>query len=386
MNTNDFKNIGEEICDAVQDAIDSNDFSGLNQTLQKGVDKTVEFTKQGCRYVGKTAEFMAQKAMEKSRAESKKQVALYRNTSGSKVGAMACMVIGYLCGTGLGISLIVLFIVLFVMPELTNGIMISIGIILPLFLLSAGFGIGGNRRLLMLKRFERYVRCLNGKTYGNLKELSVSSHKSEDYVRKDLEKMMEKGWFLQGHLDREKTCLITSHETYGNYLELLQTQEQQKMEAEQRRAAGISPEAEAVIAEGMEIISEIHKCNDNIPGEEISAKIAKMEEIVKKIFDRIEQYPEMIKDIRKLMEYYLPTTVKLLHAYEELDHQPIQGENILSSKREIEESLDTLNIAFEKLLDSLFQNQAWDVSTDISVLKTMVAQDGLTKEDFREEA
>jgi hypothetical protein len=94
----------------------------------------------------------------------------------------------------------------------------------------------------------------------------------------------------------------------------------------------------------------------------------------------------MIKDIRKLMEYYLPTTVKLLHAYEELDHQPIQGENILSSKREIEESLDTLNIAFEKLLDSLFQNQAWDVSTDISVLKTMVAQDGLTKEDFREEA
>jgi hypothetical protein len=65
-----------------------------------------------------------------------------------------------------------------------------------------------------------------------------------------------------------------------------------------------------------------------------------------------------------------------------LDGQPVQGENILSSKKEIEESLDTLNIAFEKLLDSLFQEQAWDVSSDISVLKTMLAQDGLTKKEF----
>ena len=82
------------------------------------------------------------------------------------------------------------------------------------------------------------------------------------------------------------------------------------------------------------------------------------------------------------MEYYLPTTVKLLKAYEELEKQPIQGENIITSKREIEESLDTLNTAFEKLLDKLFEEQAWDVSSDISVLKTMIAQDGLAEEDF----
>ena len=82
------------------------------------------------------------------------------------------------------------------------------------------------------------------------------------------------------------------------------------------------------------------------------------------------------------MEYYLPTAVKLLEAYEELDAQPVQGENILSSKKESEDTLDTLNIAFEKLLDDLFQETAWDVSSDISVLKTMLAQEGLTKNDF----
>lgn len=66
-----------------------------------------------------------------------------------------------------------------------------------------------------------------------------------------------------------------------------------------------------------------------------------------------------------------------MEAYEELDAQPVAGENILSSKAEIEATLDTLNVAFEKILDSLFQDTAWDVSSDISVLNTVLAQEGL---------
>ena len=80
------------------------------------------------------------------------------------------------------------------------------------------------------------------------------------------------------------------------------------------------------------------------------------------------------------MDYFLPTTVKLLEAYAEMDAQPAGGENIQTAKKEIEATLDTLNIAFEKLLDSLFQETAWDVASDISVLNTMLAQEGL-KED-----
>ena len=87
--------------------------------------------------------------------------------------------------------------------------------------------------------------------------------------------------------------------------------------------------------------------------------------------------------MRKLMEYYLPTTVKLLEAYEELSRQPVQGENIKSSQREIEDTLDTLNEAFERLFDSMFQDTAWDVSTDISVLKTMLAQEGLAEDGLK---
>ena len=145
----------------------------------------------------------------------------------------------------------------------------------------------------------------------------------------------------------------------------------------------LSPEVQKIIDEGDEYICKIHACNDAIPGVEISAKISRMEMLVDKIFDRVEQNPDSVDDIRKLMEYYLPTTIKLLKAYEELDAQPVDGENIRASKAEIEATLDTLNIAFEKLLDSLFQETAWDVSSDISVLNTMLAQEGLTEDGMR---
>ena len=82
------------------------------------------------------------------------------------------------------------------------------------------------------------------------------------------------------------------------------------------------------------------------------------------------------------MNYYLPVTIKLLDAYEDMDRQPVQGENIRSSKKEIEDTLDTLNSAFEKLLDSVFKDVAWDVSSDISVLNTVLAQEGLKEDDF----
>ena len=133
---------------------------------------------------------------------------------------------------------------------------------------------------------------------------------------------------------------------------------------------------------GNQFIDKIHRSNDAIPGEEISAKISRMELIVRKIFERVQEHPEVIPDLKRLMDYYLPTTVKLLDAYEDMDSQPVQGENIQNSKFEIEKTIDTLNTAFEKLLDSIFEDTAMDVSSDISVLHTVLAQEGLTEDEF----
>ena len=181
---------------------------------------------------------------------------------------------------------------------------------------------------------------------------------------------------------------MVTHRAYSQYEELMEHTEELKRQEQERKAQKeetaehMDPQIREIVRTGDEYIKKIHECNDAIPGAEISYKISRMETLVDRIFDRVEQNPGCVPEIRRLMEYYLPTTVKLLEAYEELDAQPVQGENILSSKQEIEKTLDTLNAAFEKLLDSLFQDTAWDVSSDISVLKTMLAQEGLTKDDF----
>ena len=137
-----------------------------------------------------------------------------------------------------------------------------------------------------------------------------------------------------------------------------------------------------VLQRGNAFIAEIRRCNDAIPGEEISGKISRMELIVRRIFERAQAHPEIVPDLKKLMDYYLPMTVKLLNAYAEMDAQPVQGDNIRAAKKEIEDTLDTLNLAFEKLLDSVFQDTAMDVSSDISVLNTLLAQEGLTDDEL----
>lgn len=206
--------------------------------------------------------------------------------------------------------------------------------------------------------------------------------------------MISKGWFRQGHMDGEKKCLILSNRAYEEYLQIETRKQQSKAEEpvkkEERTRENtkekdvknekLTPEVQKIIDQGDAFIRKIHECNEAIPGEEISAKISRMEMLVDRIFDRVEENPQSVSDIRKLMEYYLPTTIKLLEAYEQLDRQPVDGENIQTAKREIEATLDTLNTAFEKLLDDLFQDTMWDVSSDISVLNTMLAQEGL-KED-----
>lgn len=473
MNNREWERFGEEIRRNVQDAVDSRDFSRLNQTITDAIngaadgitrgmkDAAGEITRgvrqnrrswDGGRQPGRDAsdnryqyqENSGQndafgqndaggtygqtdrrynwnkayysrfgnrdKTMEEQEegygaynpGAEKQLPALYAGTTPAKVGGTVLYGIG--CAAG-SISLIGLAMV--VLAGVGTGDMgMSFWAALGgLAAFSAGFGgmaAAGSSIRGRVKRFRGYISSLGSREYCNVKELADHLGKSRRFVVKDLEKMIQKGWFRQGHLDRQKTCLMVSNEAYKQYTDLQEQREQLRTEAKERQEEAarkrarevqkeaeapdsrLSPEVRKIIKEGERYIQKIHDCNDAIPGAEISAKISRMEVLVDRIFDRVEQNPDSVSDIHRMMEYYLPTTVKLLEAYQDLDAQPVQGENIISSKREIEKTLDTLNVAFEKLLDSLFQDTAWDVSSDISVLHTMLAQEGLTGDDFKE--
>lgn len=258
---------------------------------------------------------------------------------------------------------------------------------LSLTLIGTGFTLGvlQTNKLFKIDRFRKYLDVIDEKEYCNIADLIRKTKMSEKRVRKDLAWMIRKGWFLQGHLDKQKTCLILTDEMYEQYRRLeeqkaLEEKEESRQAEEEKK---MIPEVQQVLNQGEEYLKKIRACNDAIPGVEISNKIYRIEMLADKIFDRVERDPKCVDDIKKMMDYYLPTTVKLLEAYAEMDAQPVGGENIQASKKEIEDTLDTLNNAFEKLLDGLFEETVWDVSADISVLNTMLAQEGLKEDGLR---
>ena len=118
--------------------------------------------------------------------------------------------------------------------------------------------------------------------------------------------------------------------------------------------------------------------NDEIPGEEMSAKIYRIEEITGKILDYQKSHPNRESQLRSFLNYYLPTTLKILRAYAQLDAQGIEGENISAAKARIEGMMDQVVAGFEKQLDKLFQNDALDIASDVEVLENMLKKDGLS--------
>ena len=212
-------------------------------------------------------------------------------------------------------------------------------------------------------------------------------------MTKDLREMIQDHMFPKGaYLDAQETCLMTSQTAYRQYQDVLKQYEQRKAQEEKEAAekaardqdgSKLSKEIQDILREGRNFIVHIQECNEAIPDEIISDKLERLELVVTRIFDQVAKKPESAPDLRKLMSYYLPITRKLVDAYQDLDAQPLAGQNIMNTKKEIGDSLDTINTAFENLLDSFFEDTAWDISTDINVLHTMMAQDGLVGQEFK---
>lgn len=377
-----------EVQTTIENAVKTSNYQELNQSITKMVNSTLkQYQKEHpekCGYNRTETGKQAQKVRGTvENAETHPE--LYGSTSGEKVKDILLIVFGGILSGSMAIGLLTVQILQAVMGHGGIG---STAVTLIGTLAGIGMIGSGCAGLGRLKRFRKYRKVLGYKTYCSFENLAKAAGRNIKAVKKDIHYMIGKGWFLEGRTDSKETCLITSTETYRQYEETQKALEQRSAEEERKRQQEaekqnrISPQVQEVLDRGEAYIKKIHASNDAIPGEEISAKIAKMEQIVEQIFQRAEEHPEIIPDLKKMMDYYLPMTVKLLDAYEDMDRQPIQGETIRASKKEIEDTLDTLNEAFAKLLDSVFQDTAWDVSSDISVLHTMLAQEGLTGNDF----
>lgn len=142
------------------------------------------------------------------------------------------------------------------------------------------------------------------------------------------------------------------------------------------------PEVAELKRERDRAIGEMRRLNDNIPDETISAQIDRIEKTTARIFDYVMEHPEKKGQIRRFMNYYLPTTIKLLNEYDRMENLGISGNNINASKRKIEEMLETACGAYDRQLDALFADQVMDITADVTVLENMMKQEGLMGSDF----
>ena len=145
----------------------------------------------------------------------------------------------------------------------------------------------------------------------------------------------------------------------------------------------LPPELQSVIYQGTRAIADIRRLNDEIPDERISAQIDLIERLTAQIFDCVRKNPKKLSQIRQFLNYYLPTTIKLMEQYVTLQNQSLKTENITEGMQKIEDLLDKVIIAFQRQLDALFEADVVDITADIRVMEQMMASEGLTnKKDF----
>ena len=147
-----------------------------------------------------------------------------------------------------------------------------------------------------------------------------------------------------------------------------------------------NPELDKMIDDGEKAIAEMKRLDDNIADPTISAQIVRLQQLSGRIFTQVEQHPEKLPQIRKFMNYYLPTTLKLLNAYDRMGQQDVKGENITATMQKVAGMMATIVLAFEKQLDNLFGAEALDLSADMVVLENMMAREGLSEDPLQKAA
>jgi 5-bromo-4-chloroindolyl phosphate hydrolysis protein len=397
MGKKDFSNLEDQVRDTIKNAFDAIDFAGIKKDIDDKTESTINEVKMKfkdkSKHLNKKMSHKVKEMYENTdniMVKNKNNVHMYiaKRPIGS-ISGIIYTIFGAIGSGVLGILLIVYSILTSISIGFATFNYISVGIMLSFFIASVILTLKGRYLRKRVKRFKEYVTYIDGKDYCLIEELAKLIRMKNKFVVKDLRRMIELDMFPQAHIDDKQTYFMLNDEVYENYLSsqrALKEREEEELKRQEKLKEEINDpvkrELRQTIEMGKHYIEEIGDISNYVQEKEIIKKIDKLKNIVRQIFKNIENNPNKLTEVNKFTNYYLPMTLKLVSAYKELVNQPVQGDNIRNAKNEIEKAIDSINIAFENLLDDLFEEIALDISTDISVLETLFTQEGLTKKDF----
>lgn len=420
--------LGEWIQDMIQDAVDSMDFSGLAQNIRDAVSsaknemgeqvkkKTFSHTKDRQRKerYGRRV-YETDRRVQRPAAERQPQERGWMRripgqwsgparmiAGGSGLVVFGALVLGFgFAGLGFGM----------LHGAISTATIVLESVFIPLTILSGvlfGMGRAAGKRV---KRIREYARIWGDRGFVMLDDLKKGTGYAMKRIKKDLQFLLERRLIPYARMDESNTCLILSREAGEQYDAAVQARlererQEQQRQAESRQTAGQQSGAPGTDAAakrpedmteeerkmyhlqqtGGSYLQEIRERKQRIHTPEVSEKLDRLELLLGRIFVCIKEYPENLSQADRLLEYYLPSVMKLIRVYEDMEKQPIQSVNIIKTRMEIAESLDTVNQALEAMYDDMFQDVAMDISSDIKVLETMLAKDGWGGQEMHSQA
>lgn len=389
MGRKDFSDLEDQIVSTVKSALDAIDFVNLKRDISDKTEDTLNEFKSKLKEYNVKVESKYGFLNKKPKNDISEYIS--KRPAGT-VSGILYSIFGLIGSVVFGVLVFIFLIFMLFFNGIIPGTFATFGVLLGFLVLSLGLFFRGINLRNRLKRFKKYVRFVEDNSYCLIKDLARFAKEKEEFVLKDLNKMIDLGMFIEGHVDEEKTYFILNDDVYSDYLNLKKQQiakesNKEKLNKKEEANEGLSDsereEIKSIIEMGRNYIEQIKKVRNELYKEEIAIKLDKLQNIANQILDYIEKNPKKLQEVNKFINHYLPITIKLINSYKDLSKQLVQGENIKNAKIEIEKSIDIINNAFENLLDDLFEDIVLDISTDISVLKTLFKQEGLTEEDFK---
>ena len=228
--------------------------------------------------------------------------------------------------------------------------------------------VAGQRMKRRSARVARYLAVMGERGYISVEELCTVTGKSRKKIEGDLDYMVEKGLLGTGaYLDSGRGIFFRSADAFADYANATAKKENVTPKEANEGYAGA--------------LRAIRSANDRIADPVLSEKIDHLETVAGKIFREVEQHPEKQQQAATFLNYYLPTTLKLLDSYAKFEEAGIEGENLSRAQERIEETMDALIKGFDKQLDDLYRNEAMDIDSDIRVMENMLRRDTASVED-----
>lgn len=416
-----FLNLGREINRTVQKVLDSKTLEDLGSTIQDTVRRTTQKVADTAKKAADSAQWTAgnpqppaghtseprgaEHAGGAPAGEPKPSYSYYqaasrpassypaagyaspRKTRAPGRASSVCMIVlGFLGAIPLGIFALIFWLLALLNTLralfLTPALVLTVLALAFAVLIFAGFA-----KYRRSQRFVQYQAVIQGRSFCPVSEFSAATGRDGAFIVKDLLKMVRARMFAEGYFDAKKTCFFLDYATFQQYQQMEERHRQQAEEQRRQKEKRDSDPEQAALhqmrTEGNAYLTKIRESNDALPEEDISLKLDALEDITGKILDYVEKHPEKLPQIRKFLCYYLPTTLKLVEAYRDLERQPSSAEGAAETKEEIREAIGKINLAFQQLLSNLMQDDLLDLSADISALETMFAQEGLTGKPLR---